>query len=98
MRFQGEAFRAHDPNWSWSPLSGAGADTQGSCAPTTSAPDLSFQWTAPATGTYAFDTRGSTYDTVLYAHLGCMGADLGCNALPRSGPSARGGQFRIVSV
>ena len=25
MRFRGEAFRAHDPSWSWSPLSGAGA-------------------------------------------------------------------------
>ena len=25
MRFTGECFRAHDPNWSWTPLSGAGA-------------------------------------------------------------------------
>ena len=29
MRFQGECFRAHDPNWSWSPLSGAGAALRG---------------------------------------------------------------------
>ncbi|MET0294006.1 MAG: RES domain-containing protein [Phenylobacterium sp.] len=29
MRFQGEAFRAHDPNWSWTPLSGAGAALKG---------------------------------------------------------------------
>lgn len=29
MRFQGEAFRAHDPNWSWAPLSGAGAALKG---------------------------------------------------------------------
>jgi len=29
VRFKGEAFRAHDPNWSWSPLSGAGAALKG---------------------------------------------------------------------
>lgn len=29
MRFTAECFRAHDPNWSWSPLSGAGAALKG---------------------------------------------------------------------
>ncbi|HEY2707170.1 MAG TPA: RES domain-containing protein [Caulobacteraceae bacterium] len=29
MRFQGECFRAQDPNWAWSPLSGAGAALKG---------------------------------------------------------------------
>lgn len=29
MRFKGESFRAHDPHWSWSPLSGAGAALKG---------------------------------------------------------------------
>lgn len=29
MRFRGECFRAHDPNWAWSPLSGAGAALKG---------------------------------------------------------------------
>jgi len=29
VRFRGECFRAHDPNWSWSPLSGAGAALRG---------------------------------------------------------------------
>jgi RES domain-containing protein len=29
LRFKGECFRAHDPNWSWSPLSGAGAALKG---------------------------------------------------------------------
>lgn len=29
MRFRGEAFRAHDPSWSWSALSGAGAALKG---------------------------------------------------------------------
>jgi RES domain-containing protein len=29
LRFTGECFRAHDPNWSWTPLSGAGAALKG---------------------------------------------------------------------
>lgn len=29
MRFKGECFRAHDPAWAWSPLSGAGAALKG---------------------------------------------------------------------
>lgn len=29
MRFEGECFRAHDPNWAWTPLSGAGAALKG---------------------------------------------------------------------
>ena len=29
MRFKGECFRAHDPNWAWSPLSSAGAALKG---------------------------------------------------------------------
>ena len=29
MRFAAECFRAHDPRWSWSPLSGAGAALKG---------------------------------------------------------------------
>lgn len=29
MRFTGECFRAHDPRWAWSPLSGAGAALRG---------------------------------------------------------------------
>jgi RES domain-containing protein len=29
LRFRGECFRAHDPNWAWRPLSGAGAALKG---------------------------------------------------------------------
>jgi RES domain-containing protein len=29
LRFKGECFRAHDPDWAWSPLSGAGAALKG---------------------------------------------------------------------
>ncbi|MFO0755921.1 MAG: DNRLRE domain-containing protein [Byssovorax sp.] len=44
------------------------------------APEHTFAWTAPAAGTYRFDTYGSAFDTVLYAHDGdCNGAELGCN-------------------
>ena len=57
----------------------ATADFTGSCA-STGARDLAFRWTAPTTGTYVFDTRGSALDTVLYVRAGgCMGAELGCN-------------------
>lgn len=43
-------------------------------------PEQSFQWRAPAADTYAFDTVGSAYDTVLYLRDGCAGAPLDCNA------------------
>lgn len=39
MRFKGECFRAHDPNWAWSPLSGAGAALKG----------RRFNWPGPET-------------------------------------------------
>jgi len=29
LKYKGEAFRAHDPTWSWTPLSGAGAALKG---------------------------------------------------------------------
>jgi hypothetical protein len=38
--------------------------------------EVSFQWTAPATGTFVFDTTGSAIDTVLYL------LDGRCDALP----------------
>lgn len=40
--------------------------------------EVTFAWTAPADDTYAFDTIGSTFDTVLYARGGCGGAELAC--------------------
>jgi hypothetical protein len=33
--------------------------------PGASGADVTLRWTAPATGTYLFDTAGSNYDTVL---------------------------------
>ena len=46
------------------------------------APDLSYAWTAPATGTYTFTTvssLGASFDTVLQLRDFATGASLGCN-------------------
>ena len=43
------------------------------------APEVTFEFVAPGTGTYTFDTVGSNFDTVLYALDGCAGAELACN-------------------
>lgn len=45
---------------------------QPSCG-TTGAGDLTFEFTAPTTSTYLFDTVGSAYDTVLAVFDGCGG-------------------------
>ena len=48
--------------------------------------EIVFLFTAPSAGNYAFDTAGSTYDTVLYARAAaCIGAELGCNDDPPAG-------------
>ncbi|MFO0606076.1 MAG: alkaline phosphatase family protein [Polyangiales bacterium] len=42
--------------------------------------DVTFQWTAPSTGAWRFDTFGSDYDTVLHVRDGACGATiLGCS-------------------
>jgi hypothetical protein len=44
------------------------------------ASDAGYIFTAPSTGSYIFDTYGSSYDTVLHVHSGsCTGAELACN-------------------
>jgi hypothetical protein len=54
-------------------------ELQGSCGGV-SAPELAYTFTAPADGTYAFDTGGSDVDTVLYVLDGtCEGAELRCD-------------------
>lgn len=48
------------------------------CAP--SGRNVTFQWTAPAAGTWRFDTVGSDYDTVLHVRDGLCGPTaLGCS-------------------
>lgn len=41
--------------------------------------DVEFQWTAPADGSYTFDTVGSGFDTILTVLTHCAGVDLACN-------------------
>lgn len=54
-------------------------DESGSCGGEGS-PEMHFSWTAPAAGTYTFDTTGTDFDTVLYVRDGaCLGAELDCN-------------------
>jgi hypothetical protein len=51
----------------------------GSCGGAT-ASDSSFTWTAPESGRYAFTTRGSEHDTVLYVQdASCGSAELACS-------------------
>ncbi|MBC8072699.1 MAG: PPC domain-containing protein, partial [Deltaproteobacteria bacterium] len=55
-------------------------DKLDSPCPDGDAPDYAFEWTAPADGSYEFDTIGSDYDTVLYLQdLACGGEELVCN-------------------
>jgi hypothetical protein len=58
---------------------GAQDKLEGSCQ-VSSSPDVAFEWTAPAAGTYTIDTFGSMYDTVLFVLDGtCSGPELGCD-------------------
>ena len=41
--------------------------------------DVSYRWAAPAAGTYAFDTSGSDFDTVLRVFSADCGVELGCD-------------------
>ncbi len=46
----------------------------------TNAPDATFLYTAPVTGTYVIDTFGSAFDTILYVrNATCSGTELACN-------------------
>ncbi|MDQ3035601.1 MAG: hypothetical protein M3Y87_24560 [Myxococcota bacterium] len=58
---------------------GAGDDVVPGCGSSSGAPDLTFAWTAPAAGTYTFDTGGSTFDTILQLRSTCGGTGLDCN-------------------
>ena len=49
-----------------------------SCAHS-SAPDHTYRWTAPYSGSFTFTTSGSSYDTLLHIYDGPSGAALGCN-------------------
>lgn len=55
-------------------------DRSASCEAETGYGDVFLLWTAPTTGRFRVDTCGSTFDTVLSAHLdGCNAAELTCS-------------------
>jgi hypothetical protein len=60
---------------------GATNDNRPTCSPSSTAPDMTYFWTAPATGTYTFSTLTSrpTFDTVLEVRDPVTGISLGCN-------------------
>ncbi|MBI2375641.1 MAG: hypothetical protein HYV07_16720 [Deltaproteobacteria bacterium] len=58
---------------------GQGNTLEPSCAPGSVGGDLTYSWTAPAAGRYAFDTVGSTLDTTLVLSAACGGPELACN-------------------
>ena len=54
------------------------------------APERFFSWTAPTSGTYAFDTEGSSFDTVLYLKPDlCKFAELSCDDDGGAGTTSR---------
>lgn len=60
--------------------SGAGDDIATSCGWLgANGPELVYQFTAPATGTYVVDTEGSAIDTILAAYDECGGTEIACN-------------------
>jgi hypothetical protein len=50
-----------------------------SCAYSNSAPDMSYTWTAPSTGSFTFSTAGSAFDTILEVRRYNDQVSLGCN-------------------
>ncbi|MEX1362624.1 MAG: hypothetical protein AB1Z98_05820 [Nannocystaceae bacterium] len=59
---------------------GGGDDYMASCAfMGGNDEDLLYEWTAPADGTYVFDTLGSDIDTILTLLSSCDGTEIDCN-------------------
>jgi hypothetical protein len=59
---------------------GAGQDVESGSCGGAQRRELGVSWTAPEAGRFAFTTRGSELDTVLYARDGiCAGSELACN-------------------
>ncbi len=59
-------------NFDTTPFTTSGFNGGGSCSPGASSinKDGFWQWTAPQSGDYKFDTNGSSFDTKLSVHLG----------------------------
>lgn len=63
-------------------------DFEGSCGGGT-AHDVAFQWIAPFTNYFVFDTSGSDFDTALYLLQGCEGEEIACSDNAQGGVSSR---------
>ncbi len=63
-------------------------DFEGSCGGQT-AKDVAFQWVAPFTDYFVFDTSGSEFDTALYLLETCTGEELACSDNVQGGVSSR---------
>lgn len=63
-------------------------DFEGSCGGET-AKDAAFQWIAPFTDYFVFDTSGSEFDTALYLLRGCEGEEVACSDNAQGGVSSR---------
>ncbi|MBI5486514.1 MAG: hypothetical protein HY905_04205 [Deltaproteobacteria bacterium] len=69
--------------------SGMANNTSGSCA-SSACPDVVYSFTPTTTGTWAIDTNGSGFDTVLYVHsAGCPGTQIACDDDSGSGNQSR---------
>ncbi|MFT6395400.1 MAG: alpha-tubulin suppressor-like RCC1 family protein [Bradymonadia bacterium] len=67
---------------------GTGNNLAGSCGGQ-GGEELALLWEAPADGDYWIDTRGRSYDTVLYILEGCGGDEIACNDDAANPPSLR---------
>ncbi len=82
---------------------GQGDDLTPSCT-RSAAPDVAHGWVAPRSARYRFDTRGSSFDTVLYLLDGsCTGRELACDddriaPASRITRNVRGGSRLVIVV
>jgi hypothetical protein len=69
---------------------GAGRALTPTCASGSTAGEVLLSWTAPETGTYTFDTAGSTYDTVLeLREVDCRPLPVACDDDSGPGTTSR---------
>lgn len=62
-----------------SSTAGLSNDYTPTCVSGSAAPDAAYTWTAPSTGSFAFTTAGSAFDTVLEIRSYSTNDSLGCN-------------------
>ncbi|MBK8170978.1 MAG: putative metal-binding motif-containing protein [Sandaracinaceae bacterium] len=58
---------------------GRSSEFSARCGGGAGSPDVSYSWTAPRSGSYVFETTGSSFDTVLSLRSSCGGSELECD-------------------